>query len=208
MQNGLPWGKDTPTEMPLQVFALTGGIGSGKSLVSSFWGTLGLPIVDADLLARQVTESGPGLDAITARFGDIGRAELGRLVFGDVRARKDLEAIVHPLVGLAAAAEFARLEAQGHALVCYDVPLLFETGQQDNFRPVVLVSTRQGTQVSRVMARNGLSEEEARARMLSQMPLEEKLPLSDFVIENNGTPEEARAEALRVLDLVRGTLCP
>src|SRR5690606_37853082 len=107
---------------------------------------------------------------------------LGRIVFGDPAARRALEAIVHPRVQQAAAQELARIAATGQELACYEVPLLFETGQQDAYRPVVVVAVDERTQLERAMERDGLTTDEARARLAAQMPLAEKVARADYVI--------------------------
>lgn len=194
------------------VFGLTGGIGSGKSTVAEIFRGAGVPIVDADALARRVVTAGsPGLLTLVGLFGqeillpsgELDRRALGARVFESDAERELLNGIVHPLVRREAEREFARLTEEGHPVVGYDVPLLFETGQEANFRPVVVVSIPEPAQVARVMRRDGLSEEEAEARIEAQLPLSEKASLADFVIDNSGTREETKASALRVLDALR-----
>lgn len=198
--------------MTLHVFALTGGIGSGKSTVARHWRSLGLPVVDADVLAREVVAPGsPGLDAVVARFGpevltsggQLDRPRLGRIVFEDAGARADLEALLHPLVRQAAAAAFAQLAAQGETLACYEVPLLFETHQEDAYRPVVVVWVSPDTQRDRAAARDGVPPEAVQARIASQRPLDEKAARADFVIDNDGPLPQTFAQAEAVLTAVR-----
>lgn len=199
--------------MVLRVFALTGGIASGKSTVARHWRSLGLPVVDADELSRRVVAPGtPGLAAIVERFGPsviddggaLDRGALGRIVFGNPAARRDLEAIVHPRVQQAAAEELARIAATGRELACYEVPLLFETGQQDAYRPVVVVAVDEATQLERAMQRDGLGAGEARARIAAQMPLAEKVARADYVIDNSGPIPSTLESARRVLEAIRG----
>lgn len=199
--------------MVLRVFALTGGIASGKSTVARHWRSLGLPVVDADELSRRVVAPGtPGLAAIVERFGPsviddggaLDRGALGRIVFGNPAARRDLEAIVHPRVQQAAAEELARIAAAGRELACYEVPLLFETGQQDAYRPVVVVAVDEATQLERAMQRDGLGAGEARARIAAQMPLAEKVARADYVIDNSGPIPSTLESARRVLEAIRG----
>lgn len=198
--------------MVLRVFALTGGIASGKSTVARHWRSLGLPVVDADELSRRVVApSTPGLAAIVERFGPsviddggaLDRGALGRIVFGNPAARRELEAIVHPRVQQAAAEELARIAAAGRELACYEVPLLFETGQQDAYRPVVVVAVDEATQLERAMQRDGLGAGEARARIAAQMPLAEKVARADYVIDNSGPIPSTLESARRVLEAIR-----
>ena len=191
------------------VFALTGGIGSGKSRVATLFAELGVPVVDADVLARDAVARGSrALEEIQARFGsevllptgELDRAALGRVVFADPAARSVLNAIVHPRVQEAAQAAFEQHLASGHRLVCYVIPLLFETRQQDRFRPVVLVHCSEKTRIERIRARDGITEDEARARIGAQIAQSEKMEQADVLIENEGTLEEledAAAAALR-----------
>lgn len=198
--------------MALHVFALTGGIGSGKSTVARHWRSLGLPVVDADVLARAVVAPGSdGLDAVVARFGPgvltadgtLDRQGLGRIVFHDATARADLEAILHPRVRHAAAEAFTGLAAQGAALACYEVPLLFETHQEEHYRPVVVVSVSPETQRRRAAARDGVPPDVVQARIASQWPLEEKVARADFVIDNDGPLASTLAQAEAVLTAIR-----
>src|SRR5690606_27365080 len=167
-----------------RVFALTGGIGSGKSAVARILREEGIPVVDADALARAVVQAGsPALEEIVEAFGarmltpggDIDRARLGALVFSDETARKRLNAIVHPRVRDAARAQFTDLRGAGHPWICYEIPLLFETGQEANFRPVIVVSAPEQRVVERIVARDGVNEFDARARISAQIPLAEKV---------------------------------
>lgn len=198
--------------MTLRVFSLTGGIASGKSTVARHWRSLDLPVVDADELARRVVApSTAGLAAIVEHFGPsvldehggLDRGALGRIVFGDPAARRALEAIVHPRVQETAREEFARIAATGRTLACYEVPLLFETGQHTVYRPVVVVTVDERTQLERAMQRDGLPEEEARARLAAQMPLAEKVAKADYVIDNTGPLAATLEAAERVLASIR-----
>lgn len=200
--------------MTLRVFSLTGGIASGKSTVAGHWRSLDLPVVDADELARRVVAPGtPGLAAVVERFGPsvldenggLDRGALGRIVFGDPAARRALEAIIHPRVQEAAREEFARIAATGERLACYEVPLLFETGQHTVYRPVVVVTVDEPTQLERAMQRDGLTAEEARARIAAQMPLAEKVAKADYVIDNTGPLAATLEDAERVLASIRAS---
>ncbi len=179
----------------LRVFGLTGGIGSGKSSVARLFRERGLPVVDADALAREVVGRGqPALRQIAQRFGaqvlrpdgELDRAELAKHVFADPAARAELERITHPRVRELAARRFSELEAAGEPLACYDVPLLFEAGLDAVYRPVVVVSATPEQQVERASRRDGASPDAVRARIAAQLPLEEKARRADYVIDNSG----------------------
>jgi len=172
---------------------LTGGIASGKSLVAAELAARGAIVIDADVLARQVVEPGtPALAAIVERFGrqvltdgQLDRSRLGEIVFADPLARRDLERIVHPAVR-ARAAELERA-AEGAAVVVHVIPLLVETGQQQNFDFVVTVDVDQEAQIQRLRARNGFSRAEAEARIRAQATREDRRAAADVVLDNTGT---------------------
>lgn len=172
---------------------LTGGIASGKSVVAAELAARGAIVIDADVLARQVVEPGtPALAAIVERFGrqvltdgQLDRSRLGEIVFADPLARRDLERIVHPAVR-ARAVELERA-AEGAAVVVHVIPLLVETGQQQNFDFVVTVDVDQETQIQRLRARNGFSRAEAEARIASQATRVDRRAAADVVLDNTGT---------------------
>lgn len=170
--------------------ALTGGIATGKSYCLSHFAELGVPVVDADKLARDAVIPGsPGLRAVAARFGpevlaadgSLDRPALGRIVFGDTRARAALEAIIHPEVYRHIREWFANLPS-GTRVAIADIPLVFETGHNHDFDAVVVAACNPEEQLRRVMARDGLSEREARARLAAQWPIEEKVKRADYVV--------------------------
>ncbi|MET1007414.1 MAG: dephospho-CoA kinase [Propionibacteriaceae bacterium] len=179
---------------------LTGGIASGKTSVSDRLGRRGAVIIDADLLAREVVGPGtPGLAAVAERFGptvlddgELDRPALGKIVFSDPDARRDLERIIHPAVR-ARAAEL-EAEAAADAVVVQVIPLLVETGQQDSFDLVVVVDVEPETQLSRLQARNGLTLEEAQSRLAAQASRAQRLAAADVVVSNGGTLEELDQE--------------
>lgn len=173
--------------------ALTGGIASGKSTVADRLREHGAVIIDSDVLAREVVEPGtPGLQAIVERFGPtvldgtgLDRARLGAIVFADPAARRDLEAIVHPAVRRRA----TELELQASApIVVQVIPLLVENGLHHGFDLCVVVDIAPATQLSRLMARNGLSEPAARARIEAQASRATRLAVADFIVDNSGSP--------------------
>jgi dephospho-CoA kinase len=186
--------------------ALTGGIATGKSSVLRRLAAHGIPTIDADRLAHDALAPGtPGAARVAARFGpgvagadgQIDRAALARLVFGDAAARVDLEAIVHPAVYDGIAAWFAELPPSATVGVA-DIPLLFETGRDRDFDEVVVTACSPEEQVRRLRARDGLSEAEARARLAAQWPLAEKVARAGTVLDTSGTHEatDAQVDAL------------
>ena len=189
--------------------ALTGGIASGKSTVAEGLAARGAVLIDADVLAREVVEPGTaGLAAVVERFGPdvlagdrLDRAKLGRLVFDDPAARRDLERIIHPRVR-ARAAEI-EAAAPADAVVVHVIPLLVETGQANAFDLCVVVDLDPATQLRRLQDRNGLSVEEAQARLDAQATREQRLAGADRVLDNNGSPEDL----LRQVEQLWSELC-
>lgn len=177
--------------------ALTGGIAAGKSVVTDMLSERGVVIIDADVLARQVVAPGrPELADIQRRFGagviavdgSLKRAALGEIVFADAQARADLEAITHPAIR--ACAEQLREAAPQDSVVIDVVPLLIEAGLASRFDTVIVVDADEGTQLRRLMARNGLTWHEARQRLDSQASRAQRLAVADFVVSNDGDAGE------------------
>jgi dephospho-CoA kinase len=198
--------------MSLSVFGLTGGIGSGKSTAAALFRERGVPIIDADTLAREAVAPGsPGLAEVKAAFGSqivgadgsLDRKALGALVFSDADARRRLNAITHPIVRRLSQERFRELDEQGVTLAGYDVPLLFEVGLDAVLRPIVVVTAREATQLERILARDGISEAEARERLSAQLPLAEKQKRADYVLYNNGTLEALAAQVDALLEKLR-----
>lgn len=180
---------------------LTGGIGSGKSAVSRLLAERGAVVVDADLVAREVVEPGtPGLTRIVERFGGqvlrpdgtLDRAALGATVFADPEALRDLNAIVHPLVGERTAVLLEQAREQGAQVVVHDVPLLVENGLAPMYDAVVVVAASPQTQLDRLVRLRGMAPEEAQQRIDAQAPLADKLAVATHVLDNDG-PLEALA---------------
>lgn len=157
---------------PLRV-ALTGGIASGKSFCLKRFVEKGAPVIDADVLARDVIAPGtPGADAVLARFGTLDRAALGARVFTDRQARTDLEHIIHPLVYGAIDAWFKALRHAPFGIA--DIPLIFETGHASDFDRIIITHCEPAQQLARLLTR-GLTPDEAQARIASQLSFEEKM---------------------------------
>ena len=191
--------------------ALTGGIATGKSFCLARFAALGVPVIDADALAREAVAAGsPGLAAVRARFGaevmapdgTLDRAALGRVVFADRAARSDLEAIIHPAVYRGIGDWFLSLPATTR-LAMADIPLLFESGHRHDFDRVVVCACDAAAQLSRVMLRDRLSEAEARARLNAQWPIQEKVARADYVIRTDGTLADTEARVRTVYESLK-----
>jgi dephospho-CoA kinase len=187
--------------------AVTGGIGTGKSVVLSEFAACGAPIVDADALVHVALRAGsPATADIRARFGeavltpagDVDRARLGAVVFQDDAARRDLEAILHPAVYRQIADWMNRQQAGGAPVAVAEIPLLYETGHEGDFDCVVVTVCDGEEQVRRTVGRSSLSEADARRRIAAQWPLAEKARRADFVIRTDATVEETRRQARAV----------
>lgn len=179
---------------------LSGGIGSGKSTVSATLARLGAVVIDADALAREVVEPGtPGLAAVAARFGDgiltaqgaLDRPALGRIVFGDPAARRDLEGITHPLI--AERTQELIAAAPPHSIVVHDVPLLVEVGYAPRYHLVVIVGASRVTRLHRLVDLRGMPRAEAEQRIDAQATDEQRRAVADVWLGNEGTVEELRA---------------
>lgn len=173
--------------------ALTGGIATGKSYCLARFASHGVPTIDADLLARDAVASGSaGLRAVAERFGSsvlaedgtLDRPALGRIVFRDGRARAALEAIIHPEVYRRIRAWFAGLPTSAR-LAMADIPLLFETGQEHEFDAVIVTACEPEEQLRRMVARDSLPESDARERLASQLPIDEKIKRAGYVIHTD-----------------------
>ena len=188
---------------------LTGGVGSGKSTVARILADRGVPVVDADTIAREVVEPcapayrevveafGPG---ILREDGTLDRGALGRKVFSDPALRRRLEGITHPHILRRMSGEIDRLGDRGCELVVLDIPLLFEVGLEDMCDEVWVVWAAKERRIGRVASRDGLDSDEVERRMGAQMPLEEKVARADAVIDNDGSLEDTSDRARRLLD--------
>jgi dephospho-CoA kinase len=194
------------------VFGLTGGLGSGKSTVAARLRARGVPVLDADRIARDVVAPGTeGLAAVVAAFGSevlladgsLDRGKLASIVFNDPEKRRTLNGILHPRIGARSAEMVAELAAKGEKLACYEAALLVENGLADAFRPLVVVAAPEDVQVARAMARDRATEAEARARIAAQLPLAAKVAAADYVIDNGGSREETERQTDEVLAKIR-----
>lgn len=185
--------------------ALTGGIGSGKSTVATFFAERGATIIDADAISRAVMEPGQQVLAeVVETFGEhlldeagrLDRAALASIVFNDDAARERLNGIVHPAVR----AESARLRENAlaadpeHAVIIQDIPLLVETDQADQFDGVIVVDTHHDTRLQRLVEARGMGIEDATARIAAQATDAQRREAADWVIDNSGTLADTEAQ--------------
>ena len=187
--------------------ALTGGIATGKSFCLGRFAALGVPTIDADQLAREAVAPGtPALEAIRARFGaavirddgTLDRQALGAIVFAEDSARADLEAIIHPEVYRRISLWLAN-QPRGTRVAIADIPLLFETGHEHDFDCVIVAACEPDEQLRRLMHRDALPVEAARARLAAQWPIGEKIRRADYVIHTDGSHLETERQVAEVL---------
>lgn len=193
---------------PLLRVGLTGGIASGKSTVAEMLAELGAFVLDADELAHgAMAPDGPAHASIVVRFGRgildeqgrIDRGILGRRVFADAAERQALNEIVHPHVRAEADRRIAECARQGCSLLAVlDAALLVETGAYRDYHRLLVVRCSREQQLGRLVARNGLTPRQAQARIDAQAPIEDKVAVADYVIDNDGPLAETRARTRRV----------
>lgn len=195
----------------MHLFGLTGGIASGKSAVAKRLHARGVPVIDADQLARDAVAKGSlGLTQLVNTFGaemlapdgSLDRKRLAAEVFTDDAKRKALNAIVHPIVTMLTFKRAAVLRDEGHALACYEAALIVENGVADAFRPLVVVAAPEELQIARACARDAAAEAEIRARIRAQVPLADKVKVADFVIENTGSLADLERRTDEVLEAI------
>ena len=196
--------------------ALTGGIASGKTLISDEFAKLGVAVIDTDVIAHSLVEPGqPALKEIESTFGSniidhsgrLKRRELRSLIFSDPVKRTKLESILHPKIRQAAAEAIAKVTSVYCILV---IPLLVERGAYPNIDRVLVVDVEPATQVSRLMARDNSSRKQAEQALASQGSREQRLRIADDILDNSGPPEQARDQVaklnLRYLQLAQGQI--
>ena len=198
--------------MTKAVIGLTGGIASGKSVVARELAALGVTVIDADRLARDVVALGTdGLAEVVRAFGaevlqpdgTLDRERVAARVFRDADARARLNAIVHPRIGQRSLELITAAQNTSTPYIVYEAPLLVETGAHRGLAALVVVATSPEVQLTRVMSRDGFSEEAAKARLAAQMPLEAKLAVANYVIQNDAGLAELKAQVAKLHD----TLC-
>ncbi|PAE41994.1 dephospho-CoA kinase [Bacillus sp. 7884-1] len=190
------------------VIGLTGGIASGKSTVSNMLKEMDITVIDADVEARLAVEKGePAYQKIIAEFGDdilldteeIDRVKLGSIIFHNAEKRQLLNGIVHPEVRKRMNNQVEAARARGEQVIVLDIPLLFESKLTHMVEKTILVYVDRDIQLNRLMERNDLSLEDAKARISSQMPLSDKVALADAVINNNGSISETKRQLIEIL---------
>lgn len=188
---------------PSKVIAITGGIGSGKSAVSDILESAGYFVVDCDAITREIYDGEEAKKAIEKAFGQefvrggsVDRKKLGAYVFADAQRVKKLNEITHPLI-------FGRLrqvvEGSGKDVVFVQIPLLFETGRQNDFDKIWLVTADAETRVRRVKQRDGLDEKQIYARIKNQLSDEKKAAFAHTIIKNDGTVDDLRKQVLALV---------
>ncbi len=197
----------------MKVIGLTGGIASGKSTVSKEMRSLQIPVFDADEVSHQAVAKGSkGLRLVCEALGEgyltaegtLDRAKVSNRVFQDKAALRALEAIIHKIVWKEAEKFLAACRAKNVPLVVLDVPLLIECGWYKLVDQVWLVAISREQQIERAMQRDGMTADEVKARIGSQMPLEEKKQYADQIIDNSGTLEMTLADVHVKLDRILG----
>ncbi|MBQ1257231.1 MAG: dephospho-CoA kinase [Clostridia bacterium] len=185
------------------ILGLTGGIASGKSEAAKHLSSLGAACIDADAISRAMTApGGPLLPALREAFGDgifdedgsLNRRALADIVFADPMQRRLLDSVTHPAIQKAMMDDVERYEDEGKPLVVLNVPLLFETGMDALCDETWLISLDRDKQIERLMERDGLTHEQAVARIDSQMSLEDKEALATVIIDNRRSIEKLKSE--------------
>lgn len=186
----------------VKLYGLTGGIASGKSTVARELRALGATVVDADAVAREVVQPGmPAANDIQKRWphvfaddGTLDRKALGELVFDDIDALTELEAMIHPRIADRSAGLLSEARERGEPIAFYEAALIVERNLDEAFDGLVVVSLPEAQQVQRLMARDALDEKAARQRLNAQLSLEKKLERATDIIDNAGSEDDTRAQ--------------
>ncbi len=201
----------------MRVIGLTGNIASGKSTVAAMFREAGIPVLDADRISRDVTmPGGRAYAAVVAAFGPgivrkdgtIDRARLGEIVFSDPALRERLERITHPAILEAMKEALAELAREEHRAALVEATLIHESGRKGLFESVISVTCDREGQISRLTGRDGLSRDQAEARLHAQMDAERKAGASDYVIDNSGSLDETRRQVERLVQVLLGKAPP
>lgn len=196
----------------MRLIGLTGGIGTGKSVVARMFREEKIPVVDADRISREITAPGmPAHDEIVRLFGTgillpdgrINRRKLGGIVFSDPEKRAVLESVTHPYISEGIRKAATALSSEGHDVVIVEAALIHEKGRQGILEAVIGVRCERTVQIDRIMNRDGISREEARRVVSAQMDPEEKARASDYVINNSGDLAETRAQVQALAEKLR-----
>ncbi|HEX8951027.1 MAG TPA: dephospho-CoA kinase [Polyangia bacterium] len=191
----------------MRVIGLTGGIASGKSTAARALAELGARVVDADEIARQIVAPGqPALAEIVRTFGrdmllsdgTLDRKRLGAIVFTDADKRRALNAITHPRIAMETQARLGRLREEGAPVAIYEAALLVENRVHEALDGLIVVVCDEATQLERLMARDGYSEADARARILAQAPIADKIKAATWVVDTGGPLAETKKQLARI----------
>lgn len=195
------------------IIGLTGSIATGKSTVSTMLRDAGMPIVDADVVAREVVEPGTHtLEAIKLAFGPgviengvLNRSQLGNIVFGNQSELQRLNAIMQPAIRSVVADKINFWRTQHVPVLILDIPLLFEREYDKNYHvdKIIVVSADPEVQLARLKARDSLDERQAKNRMRTQMPIAEKVARADYVINNNGDKSQLKAQVDNLIEKLK-----
>ena len=195
----------------MRVWGLTGNIGSGKSTVARMLKARGVPVIDADEIAREVVKPGtPAHREIAERFpgvigpdGLLDRKALAARVFADAKERDALNHITHPRIAAEVASRMGALAGAGHPVAVYEAALIVENGLHDGLDGLIVVTAREDVQIARLKLRDGMSEAEARARIASQLPAADKVRHATVAIENDGSEAALAAQVDRLVERMR-----
>lgn|SRR5690625_2540916 len=190
------------------IIGLTGSIGTGKSTIANKLKRLNIPVIDADLIAREVVEPGEhAYKEIVATFGEgilqsdktLDRAKLGEIVFSNEEKRKTLNGIIHPAIRQEMIRQRDTYVQQNVPCVVLDIPLLYESKLTHFVEKVIVVKTDRDVQLERILSRDDISKEEAIQRMNSQIDVSKKEKWADAVIDNNGSVEQSEEQLVQIL---------
>ncbi|GLT28511.1 hypothetical protein SLA2020_034370 [Shorea laevis] len=192
----------------MRIVGLTGGISSGKSTVSNLFKSHGIPVVDADVVARDVLKKGTGgYRKVVAAFGrdilldsgEVDRSKLGQIVFSDPSKRQLLNRLLAPHISSGIFLEILKLWVKGFKVIVLDIPLLFEAKMDKWTNPIIVVWVDPETQLQRLVSRDTTTEDDARNRINTQMSLDLKRTKADIVIDNTGSLEDLNEQFRKVL---------
>ena len=177
-----------------EIWGLTGGIASGKSSAARFFSELGIPVVDADEIARSIMkEQGPAYQTVLEHFGTTDRSQLRELIFNNPQKKKELEAILHPYIQVESRKQIESL-ATKHPIVIYEASLLIETGKHKDLQGLILVEAPNELRIKRLMSRPGISEDLANKIIISQLPSEKQIAHANEIFENTKEMDDLRAQ--------------
>lgn len=191
---------------------LTGGIGTGKSVVAGILTKHGIPVIDADLIARELIDKDHGIRAkIISEFGadvyqvngELDRQKMSKIVFSNDDARLKLNEIVHPVVIARQEEILAELAEMGVEFACLESALIYEANSTSQFDYIVVVTSRRELVIERLKRRNGITEKQVKARIDAQMSVNQKAELADYVIDNSGDHGELEKSVVKLIDWLR-----